>query len=175
MRAHVYYFPKYRTPGYLAQIQKRVINLVLNLKLLYRFYWQRGVCVAKGGGVCNEGGHIWWRGCMAKGVWQKGGVWQRGSCMAKGGVCGEGACMVGRHAWQGGVHGRGYAWQGDICGRGVWRGASMAGEIATAVDGTHPTGMHSCLDEWWHHQRESLMTSSEGCPCVHMRELGFPD
>ena len=31
---------------------------------------------------------------------------------------------------------------GGMCGR---RGACIAGEMATAVDGTHPTGMHSCL------------------------------
>ena len=30
---------------------------------------------------------------------------------------------------------------GGICGRG---GACMAGETATAADGTHLTGMHSC-------------------------------
>ena len=37
-------------------------------------------------------------------------------------------------AWQGGVYGRrGCAWQ-------------EAGEMATAAEGTHPTGMHSCLN-----------------------------
>ena len=30
-------------------------------------------------------------------------------------------------------------------GRGhVWQGACVAGETATAVNGTHPTGMYSC-------------------------------
>ena len=36
---------------------------------------------------------------------------------------------------------------GGTCCRGghVWQGACMtAGEMATAADGTHPTGMHSC-------------------------------
>ena len=69
-----------------------------------------------------------------------------GACME--GMCGRGACMVGAHAWQGGgcvwqggMHGRGmHAWQGGMHGRG----ACMAGDMATAVDGTHPTGMHSC-------------------------------
>ena len=54
--------------------------------------------------------------------------------------------MAGGHAWQGcmcggagacvtgGVHGRGCAWQGH-----VW-----PLQIATAADGTYPTGMHSC-------------------------------
>ena len=38
---------------------------------------------------------------------------------------------------KGGVHG-----EGDMRGGG---GACMAGETATAADGTHPTGMHSCF------------------------------
>ena len=37
-----------------------------------------------------------------------------------------------------GMHGRGCALQ-------VGGGACMAGETATAADGTHPTGMHSCF------------------------------
>ena len=37
----------------------------------------------------------------------------------------QGACVAGGHAWQG-------------------EGACVSGETATAVDGTHPTGMHSC-------------------------------
>ena len=41
-----------------------------------------------------------------------------------GGMCGMG------HAWWGGGH--------------VWQGGCVTGETATAVDGTHPTGMHSC-------------------------------
>ena len=44
------------------------------------------------------------------------------------------------HAWQMGMHVRGNAWQGH-----AWQGACMAGETATAADGMHPTGMHSCL------------------------------
>ena len=33
-----------------------------------------------------------------------------------------------------------------MCGGGcAWRGACEAGETATAADGRHPTGMHSCL------------------------------
>ena len=58
---------------------------------------------------------------------------------------GWGACMVkgGGHAWQrvggmcggGGMHDRGVH-----CG-----GACVAGEMATAAEGTHPTGMHSSL------------------------------
>ena len=52
-----------------------------------------------------------------------------------GSVCGRGgACMAGGHALQGGpcmaggMHGR------ETC---------VAGETATATDGTHPTAMHS--------------------------------
>ena len=50
--------------------------------------------------------------------------------MVRWGHAWQGACMAGSHECQGGVHGR---------------GACMAGEMATAVDGTHPTGMHSCF------------------------------
>ena len=69
------------------------------------------------------------------------------------GMHGKGACVAGGHAWQGGVHGKG-AWvvggvrgKGGVHGRGdVWRGgACVAGEMATAADGSHPTGMHSCI------------------------------
>ena len=47
-----------------------------------------------------------------------------------------GACVAGGHAWLGG-----HAWQGGVHDRGM----CMARETATAADGTHPTGMHSCL------------------------------
>ena len=50
--------------------------------------------------------------------------------------------MAGGHAWQGACLARGACTAGDVCGRG---GACVAGETATAADGTHPTGMHSCL------------------------------
>ena len=56
-----------------------------------------------------------------------------------------GACMarLGR-AWQGGCGRRGAC----MAGGHVWHeGACVAGETATAVDGTHPTGMHSCYTE----------------------------
>ena len=58
----------------------------------------------------------------------------------KEGVHGEQGMHVERgHAWWGafmvgGIHGGGHSW---------W-GACMAGEMATAADGTHPAGMHSC-------------------------------
>ena len=58
---------------------------------------------------------------------------QRGTCVT-GGMCGGG------HAWQGGMHGRGHVWQGM---RGSGR-ACVVGEMATAADCTHPTGMHCC-------------------------------
>ena len=53
---------------------------------------------------------------------------------------GGGACMAGA------VHGNGvYTWQGDMHGRGCVHGwGGVAGETATAVDGMHPIGMHSC-------------------------------
>ena len=69
-----------------------------------------------GGGTCLAGGHA--RGVCMVGLYLAGGM------HGKGHVC-QGACMVG----------------GGMCGRG----ACMAGEMATAADGTYPTGMHSCF------------------------------
>ena len=61
--------------------------------------------------------------------------------------------MVGEgDTWQGGVHGGGHAW--GVCmvggmhggeGACVAGGACMVGETATAAEGTHPTGLYSCL------------------------------
>ena len=77
-----------------------------------------GVCMV---GVCVAGGHAWQGPCMM-GLYVVGG----------------------EHAWQGGMHGR------VVCGGGqAWWGREepcMAGETDTAVDGTHPTGMHSCFE-----------------------------
>ena len=42
----------------------------------------------------------------------------------------------------------GCAWQVGVCVAGGMRGgggACVAGEMATAADGTHPTEMHSCF------------------------------
>ena len=50
----------------------------------------------------------------------------KGACVAKWGVHGEG-----------GVHGM------EAC---MAEGVCMAGEMATAANSTHPTGMHSCLN-----------------------------
>ena len=44
---------------------------------------------------------------------------------------------------RGGMHGRGGKFGG--WGGHAWQGACMAGETATAADGTHPTGIHSCI------------------------------
>ena len=59
------------------------------------------------------------------GIHGTGCAWQW-VCMAGGG------CVVGGHVWQ-----------GDMCGRG----ACMQ-EMATEVSGMHPTGMHSCYQEF---------------------------
>ena len=83
----------------------------------------------------------------------------RGVSMVKGGM-GGGMHSEGMHS--GGVQGRGCVWPGGMHGGGVsmagaymagvcawwgcaWKGACMAEEMATAADGTHPTGMHSCF------------------------------
>ena len=48
-----------------------------------------------------------------------------------GGMRDEGVCIGGSMRGEGGMLGRG--------------GTCVAGETATAADGTHPTGMHSCI------------------------------
>ena len=53
-------------------------------------------------------------------------------------------CIAGGYCG-GGMQGRGCAWHGVVHGRGhEWWVACMAEETATAADGPHPTGMHSC-------------------------------
>ena len=85
-------------------------------------------------GVCLSTGR---RACVSGGVWQV-------ACMVGGLHCGvmhgREACVAGRVCMAGGMCGRGCAWQGGMHGGG---GACMAGETATAADGTHPTGMLS--------------------------------
>ena len=84
-------------------------------------------------------------------------VWHGGACVAGGMHVGDwgGACMAEGHACLGGgvggMHGWGHAWPGACVVGGACMvrgmhggGACMAGETATAVGGTHPTGMHSC-------------------------------
>ena len=103
--------------------------------------WQRGACVVKEGGcvmrghvwrggACVSGGHAWQGACMAGVCMWWGCAWQRGMCGRGACKAGGRVCMAGGHAWQGGMHGR---------------VACVAGETATAADGTHPTGMHSCV------------------------------
>ena len=102
--------------------------------------------VHMGGGICGKGGMCGKGGvhgegtCVAKGgacVAKRGMRGKGRACVAKRGMCGKGrACVAqGRHVWQ----------RGGMCGKG-WAcmvGACVAGETATAADGTHPTGMHS--------------------------------
>ena len=56
-------------------------------------------------------------------------------------VCEEFCPLGGGCTWQGAYVAGGHAWQRSMHGGG--RGACVAGETATAADGTHPTGMHS--------------------------------
>ena len=85
-------------------------------------------------------------------VYKGGGMHGRGHAWSGGACVAGGACMAGGCAWLGGVHGREHAWQG-VCMEGghAWQGtcvggggACVAGEMAIAAGGTHPTGMHSC-------------------------------
>ena len=77
------------------------------------------------------GGHAWWGACIVEGIHGRG--------MHGKGVHGRGVSMAGVCVWQRGMHGRGTCMVRGMCGEG----ACMAGDMATAVDGTHPTGMHS--------------------------------
>ena len=89
----------------------------------------RGACVV---GACVVGACMVRRACMAG-----------GTCMA-GCVC---VCGKGPHAWQGacmagGMCARDHAWQH------AWQGACIVGvcvvgEMATAADSMHPTGIYS--------------------------------
>ena len=36
-----------------------------------------------------------------------------------------------------------------MAGGACMGGGAVAGEMATAADGTHPTGMHSCYKFYW--------------------------
>ena len=90
-------------------------------------------------GACVEGG-MCGRVCMV-GACIMEDMHGRGACMAGGMHVAEaeGACMAGS------MHGRGHVWQGACMAGGMHgRGTCMAGEMATAADSKHPTGMHSC-------------------------------
>ena len=96
---------------------------------------QLGVCMA--GGVCMArgvymaGGHVWWGACLAGGMhW--GHAWQRHAWWG---------CAWQGHAWQGLCVAGGPAWPRGC----VWQWVCVAEETATSADGTHPTGMHSCI------------------------------
>ena len=97
-------------------------------------------------GGMHGGGHAWWGACMV------GGMHGRGACVA-GGMYGGGACVAGgKHdrecVWWGVCMVLGHTWQGEnVINNIAWwgGGACMAGETATAADGRHPSGMHSCL------------------------------
>ena len=72
------------------------------------------------------------------------------ACLAMAGICSQvgylvqgvptpvGVCSQGGGAWWG----AGGAWSRG----GAWSGQTPPGETATAADGTHPTGMHSCFN-----------------------------
>ena len=90
---------------------------------------------------CDDRGSMHGRGCVAGGMCGGGGhawqecAWQE-ACMA--GACVAGVCMASGCVWQGGMHGL---------------GACVAGEMATAADGMHRTGIHSCLMKFTHYSK----------------------
>ena len=92
------------------------------------------------GDARGEGGYVWWR----VGVYGEGGMHGKGSVHGEWGVHGKGgACVVkGVCMANGGMCGK-----VEVC---MAKGACMsrgvcAGETATQVAGTHPTGMHPCF------------------------------
>ena len=91
-----------------------------------------------GRGVACSGGGV--HGPRGWGAWSQGG-----GALPQGvhglGVHGPGGgCMVpGRGAWSQGVHGPG----GLVSQHALMQ--TPPGETATAADGMHPTGMHSCF------------------------------
>ena len=119
-----------------------------------------GACV----GGCVTGGHLWQGACVAGGMCGRGHVWQRGAVADPGFCQGGGAnspggrqhtnlsnfsknCMKLKEFGPPGARASpappldpplGCACKAGGC-------ACVAGETATAADGTHPTGMHSCL------------------------------
>ena len=67
------------------------------------------------------------------------------ACLATGlggGGPGPGGCLLPGGAWSGGVPG-----PGGLVSQHALRQTPPPGEMATAADGTHPTGMRSCLEE----------------------------
>ena len=106
----------------------------------------REACMAGGmhGMGAYMGGHAWWGACGWGCAWW-GHAWQA-ACMA-GGHVRQGTCMAG------GMHGGGVGVVGACMAEGMhgrghaWPGACITEEMATAVDYTHPTGMHSCLSK----------------------------
>ena len=92
-------------------------------------------------GCVHDRGSMHCRGCVAGGM-RGGGACMAGMCMA-GGMHGRGMC--GR-----GVHGRSVCVAG---GRHALQGACMTGEMVTAVEGMHPTRMHSCLMKFTHYSK----------------------
>ena len=79
------------------------------------------------GGVCSWGGVGLLGGLLLGGVCSQGGLFQGGACSG-GSAPGVGGCLI-----QGGS-----AWG--------WR--TPREQTATVADGTHPTGMHSCLGRY---------------------------
>ena len=104
-------------------------------------YFFTGVCLSTGGCLLLGGAWSW------GGVCSWGDAWSRGVCLLPEG------CLVQGGAWSWGVPGpRGVCSGGclvpRVCSQGGWypsmHWGRHPGETATAVDGTHPTGMHSC-------------------------------
>ena len=94
-----------------------------------------GVCLSTGGSA------------PVGGAWSQG-VCSWGGCLLPEGGPGPGGCLLlgGGGAWSGGGV---CSWGGLVGGVGIpacTEADTLPGEMATAADGTHPTGMHSCFN-----------------------------
>ena len=114
---------------------------------LRRLCFYRYLSVHGGGGVLGRG--VRGKGvCVAGRACMAGGMHGRGVCMAGGWHAWQGGCVAGGHAWQRACMAGGCAWQGACMAGGMRsRGACVADTTRYGqwAGGTHPTGMHSCL------------------------------
>ena len=155
-----------------------------------------GVCLSTGGIACSWGGCLVLgvsarggacsRRCLVLGCLLPGGAWSQGvpgpggvsapgGCLILGGCLLPGGCLV-----PGGVPGPGGGLLlGGLVSQHALRQTSPPGETTTAVDGTHPTGKHSCYSSVYADGNKTIMnlrncewiqrTNKVLCYCIHTR------
>ena len=128
-----------------GQFKDLLYNEVVKVMFSQACVCPRGGVPGPGGGACSWGGVCSWG--WSRGVSVPGGVCSEG-CLLCGGVCSGGCLLWGVCLGGGLVPGCG-AWSGYLVLGGLVSHHALRqtppGETTTAADGTHPTGMHSCL------------------------------